>query len=495
MSKELGPRPNLEHLRKQAKELKKSQSIPLHEAQTVLAREYGFASWPKMVRHVEALHAASGITPQVELEFCEAATSDDVSRVRRLLELYPDLPRFSAACALASGSVDLVLTIDPTLKLAPLDVFPLEYVAYSQFFRAAPAAYESLLECARDLLDRGADPNCYRTFEGARLPVLYGAAGESGHVGIVRLLLERGASPNDGESIYHAAEHDFEDVLSVLVEFGADISRCDPQWGNTPLYFLSSYRPSYAGGEAAFRGMRWLLEHGADPNVASGEWKETPLHYACRRGQGWQVIVELLEHGADPWSRDKDGRTPYEVALIAGNGTAVRLLTGFQPEINDDVSFLSVCAFDKREEIEVMLRRDPSLVSRLQDQASELMCQFAETNQLHGLRGLLFAGFPVSGFGTMTPLHFACINGWVSAVSLLLAHGAPLDIRDEDHDSLPFGWATWGSISRKNEGGDYPRVVRILLDAGSSREEAAKHLDWPELGEDVKEAIRDGLAA
>jgi hypothetical protein len=71
MSRELPPQPNLEFLRKQAKELldalqTEDGSAQLADAQHKLAREYGFASWPQLKTHVElvlrpaAIVAANG---------------------------------------------------------------------------------------------------------------------------------------------------------------------------------------------------------------------------------------------------------------------------------------------------------------------------------------------------------------------------------------------------------------------------------------------------
>ena len=63
MSRKLPPHPNLEHLKKQAKDLLKDlkQQNPasqLADAQHSLAREYGFASWPKLKAYVESLPQA-----------------------------------------------------------------------------------------------------------------------------------------------------------------------------------------------------------------------------------------------------------------------------------------------------------------------------------------------------------------------------------------------------------------------------------------------------
>jgi hypothetical protein len=60
MSRSLPPHPNLTHLKKQAKDLlndlkQQNPTSKLADAQHTLAREYGFASWPKLKVHVESL--------------------------------------------------------------------------------------------------------------------------------------------------------------------------------------------------------------------------------------------------------------------------------------------------------------------------------------------------------------------------------------------------------------------------------------------------------
>ena len=59
MSRPLPPNPNLEFLRKQAKDLlremlQQDPASKLTDAQHVLAREYGFASWPKLKAYLES---------------------------------------------------------------------------------------------------------------------------------------------------------------------------------------------------------------------------------------------------------------------------------------------------------------------------------------------------------------------------------------------------------------------------------------------------------
>ena len=55
-SQSLPERPNLQHLKNQAKDLLRAGgAASLAEAQFQIARSYGFASWPKLKAHVESL--------------------------------------------------------------------------------------------------------------------------------------------------------------------------------------------------------------------------------------------------------------------------------------------------------------------------------------------------------------------------------------------------------------------------------------------------------
>ena len=56
-----------------------------------------------------------------------------------------------------------------------------------------------------------------------------------------------------------------------------------------------------------------LLEGGADPD-ARAVGSSTPLHFAARKGDTSGSIVELLDAGANPDLRDNDGMTPLDLA-------------------------------------------------------------------------------------------------------------------------------------------------------------------------------------
>jgi Lon protease-like protein len=58
-SRSLPEKPSAEQLRKQAKDLARSEALQLAAAQRTLAREYGFKNWSELMRHVRSLSTAS----------------------------------------------------------------------------------------------------------------------------------------------------------------------------------------------------------------------------------------------------------------------------------------------------------------------------------------------------------------------------------------------------------------------------------------------------
>jgi ankyrin repeat protein len=87
----LPERPDLDQLKRQAKELlvelrerEPNSDHALHDAQLLLARSYGFGSWPKLKAFVE------GVT---ERRLADAIRAGNTTRVRTMLEARPELAR------------------------------------------------------------------------------------------------------------------------------------------------------------------------------------------------------------------------------------------------------------------------------------------------------------------------------------------------------------------------------------------------------------------
>src|SRR5262245_52384360 len=83
-SRSLPERPNLQHLKDQAKDLLKAGGTKsLTDAQFKVARAHGFDSWPKLKAHVELLQE----TGQLK----EAIDAEDLQRVIEMMTINPAL--------------------------------------------------------------------------------------------------------------------------------------------------------------------------------------------------------------------------------------------------------------------------------------------------------------------------------------------------------------------------------------------------------------------
>ena len=198
---------------------------------------------------------------------------------------------------------------------------PLLHLAFSCHFQAAPNRIQDMLIIANELLDRGADPNDGLPVEPEsdhRLSVLYGALCHAKNIELGRLLLQRGANPNDNESLYHSSELDNLDGMKLLLEHGAK-----PEGTNALARALDFNW---------YEAVELLLRHGADPNEGiaphpSGEsfFAGAALHHAMRRMCTGRVVSMLLDAGADTQSLC-NGHAAYALAMMYGNEEAANEL-------------------------------------------------------------------------------------------------------------------------------------------------------------------------
>ncbi len=318
---------------------------------------------------------------------------------------------------------------------------------------------------------------------GDELPALYHAA-VANDLPRVRHLLAEGADPNDGESVYHAAELDHREVLEILLEHGADLSRRDPRWENTPLYFISGYRELHPGCAAATRGMQWLLEHGADPNVTSSAKVETPLHAVAGHGRSPAVAELLLAHGAEVDKPRADGRTAYALAVRSGNEAMAAFLRerGADPgRLLAADELLGACMRADETAAREVLARHPGLVAELTPEERNMTTVAAEEGREASLRLMAELGLDLAAEGEWagTPLHRAAWHGNPAVVRVLLGLGAPVNARDREFGSSPLGWAAHGSTHCRQADADYVAVVELLFAAGAEREAAVNRWGEP----------------
>lgn len=476
----------------------------LADVHHALAREAGLESWAALKTLIQSQEP---LIAQVA-RFLRALPEGDLATMRRVLERFPQVANTSvhAACAACdAAAVELWLTRDPALASARFrgsGWTPLDCLAASPLFTIGEAHRVASFAIGERLLVLGADANTFTTATNgepeSKLSVLYRAS-EQGNSGLVRLLLENGARPDDGESVYHAAERNHRDVLELLIAHGAEISAAQQPWNNTVLYFLAGYRDDHTRARDATAGMQWLLEHGADPNVPSYNHRETPLHRVAEFGRRVDVAEMLLAHGADPRRARADGRTPYELAMRAGNLPVTDLLRSLDcgvDSLRPSDAFLNACATGDEAAARRVLEAHSGVLEELLENERGAVVQAAESGNVGAVRVLAALGFDLgleAPWGG-TALHQAAWRGRVELVRALLAAGAPVNVRDRTYGSSPIAWAAHGSANCREADDDYIAVADLLLEARAERPPSFNK--WNEPPEKLaSEAVADHLRA
>lgn len=196
----LPDRPNLRHLKDQAKHLVNAGGAKsLADAQFQVARTYGFASWPKLKAHVDLLEEAGQLK--------EAIDQNELVRVQT------------------------IMLQNPSLHDAPLGYAkdgPLTWVAECRIPRVAPN--QTRLEMAKWMIENGSDVH-----RGGDAPLMR-AALDGERIPMMELLTSHGADVNAAwhgsyPIIFAACEVLDPDSLQWLLDHGAD-----PNCGNEELW-------------------------------------------------------------------------------------------------------------------------------------------------------------------------------------------------------------------------------------------------------------------
>ncbi len=494
MAKPLPARPNLDQLKRQAKDLLQSARardplaferfrilpafgrasdadlarVALHDAQSVIAREHGLDSWNALRERVEELTLEFGGAVD---QFIEAATGGRRDRAERLLALHPGIARANFYTALLIGDAEAVnvrLSQDPALATragGPRGWEPLHYVCHSSVGAASGAREAGLIAIARRLIAAGADPNTrFPWFHHAvRRPVLWGAVCVVRSLPLAKTLLDAGANPSDGVTLPLSAGGGDIAALDLLLAHGADVNHPWATDNGAPLYEILHWASTPDGA-------RWLLAHGADPDPVFAGTGETPLHVVAANW-GVDLAQELVSRGADVNRRRADGRTPYVVAELNGNRDVAEWLTthGAAPEVSDIDRLVAACSRGDLAAARAMLAERPELRAEIAGEHYGALYRAAERNDVGALEAMLACGFdPNRGDESIgkTAIHVAAMEGWPEAVRVLLARGASVSVRDREFKAPPLIWAAEGSRGSR-EGRDHAAVGRLLLEAGS----------------------------
>jgi ankyrin repeat protein len=296
---------------------------------------------------------------------------------------------------------------------------------------------------------------------------IYGAAGIAQHAELTRLLLERGADPNDEETPYHVPETRDNTVLKILLESG----RLNAQSLSCILLRKADWHD--------LDGLKLALEHGADPKPVS-RWGTSPLQHAIQRDDDLDMIIALLDGGADPsLASVHDGSTAITTAVHRARGDVLLqfLHRGIPLGLSGVDRLTAACAMDDHDTIATLLGEEPALRAKLAAQSGTLLAQFSGVGNVRGVRNLLDCGVGVAALyngdpyfdiaKNSTALHVAAWRAHHDVVKELISRGAPVDALD-GKGRTPMMLAVKACVDSYWMENREPDSVRALLDAGAS---------------------------
>ena len=494
-TRSLPERPDLDQLRRLAKELRnagragdpdalarlavhhrRGAPVTLAAAQLTVAREHGFASWPQLKATVEERLMSRD---QQARALVLASISGRLDRAARLVEADPSLATHNICTAAVVGEVGHVrtsLALEPALAVQPdpeSGWTPLLVVCNSRWHQIDPARGPGLCQVGEALLGAGARPDTSigTVPQFGHCSALYAAAGLANHPALAELLLKRGADPDTPAALYHTAFLGDHVCLRLLLDHGARAEGADA------LAAAISVDDTEA--------VRLLLDAGVDPAKplppqALGEsYTPEPLVDAAHAAVEFQctrdLIALLLERGADPNARGQDGRSAHQLAVRQGRTEVVELLRSH--DARDDAThvdrFLGACIRADHTGAERHLADQPGLLRELTGKDHRTIAHAADHGDVAAVRLMLDLGFPLNapvGDDGATPLHAAAGAGAVELVAFLIERGADIEARDTTWQATPLCWATVGSGFRLGHAPhpDWPATVRLLIDAGAS---------------------------
>lgn len=400
-----------------------------------------------------------------------------LDRAEAILAAHPEVASSDIHTAAILGddaAVRRFLALDAgnaTVKGGPHGWDALTHLCFSKYLRLDRARSDGFVRAATALLDAGASANT-GFYDSSHQPqpefesALYAAAGVAHHAGLTRLLLARGADPNDGEVAYHTPESYDNASLKVLVE----TAKLTGDSLATMLLRKADWHD--------YDGIQWLLAHGADPNRIT-RWRRTAIHQAILRDNDLAILELLLDHGADP-KLPMGGKSAVSMAARAGRGDLLESFErrGIPIELDGVERLIAACARNDAESVRSIADSEPQLVGEVLAEGGELLAEFAGIGNTDGVRLLLDLGVDVraeykqgDGYWDIAPnsmaLHVAAWRARHATVKLLIQRGAPVDAPD-GQGRTPLALAVSACVDSFWTERRSPESVAALLGAGAA---------------------------
>lgn len=497
--RELPARPNLEHLKKQARTLLQerlasnaeatarfeafsiSSEPKLADALHIVAREYGFDTWPALKLHVDA-----GSEDPVQA-LTAAVKANSASLVREVLARHPSLrssineplPNYGyhAPAIIAAVNHGNREMIDALLDAgANINERSRWWAGSFGVLDAASA------ELAPYLISRGAVLDIH-------------AAARLGMISHVREFLRADpqlvhARGGDGQLPLHFAST--VEIAALLLDSGADIEARDIDHESTALQYMVSIRPH------RHDVAKYLVSRGAQIDILAASALGDLAVVERIVNDDPDTVRIIVNERYFPKIDPRAGgciymfgfgitKTPHIIAHQFGH-TAVFdfLMQRSAPWLR----LVQAAEVGDESLTQRIVQQQPTLFTRLTAMAARRIVGVAVRNNTRAVKLLLGYGWPSNALleNNQTALHFAAWHGNVAMVRALLDHKAPVNVFENQYGGSPLAWALHGSLnSWERDKGDYVAVTKALLAAGAEIPKPERPL---EATEDVLEVIR-----
>jgi ankyrin repeat protein len=453
MTKQLPERANLEHLRTQAKALLPTldSGQKLADAQRMLAREYGFASWTKLKNFVE------GREERVTT-FFNSIRGGDRETASRLISLDPALANAHSPVDFEAPPLNLAAGRDDLPMIELLLQHGADVNGKSTWWAGGFGALDFCdLRTAQLLMKHGARLTAHaasRLGLGERLKALIDQNPD--------VVYERGG---DGQFPLHFAGS--AQIVDILLDAGAELEARDLDHESTAAQWRIQ----------DCEVLRRLVERGCETDVymaimlddealVRSKVREDPSCLGRISTDPQNGLVKSAP-GEPIYTYNIGAVRPFQLAIHSGKAAALSVLRELSPR--KDLLLEAIWAGDASA---VAQNRVP--LADLTSEDLKLLPAAAWERRIDSLRLMLELGFPVDTVGVhhSSALDRAAFHGFDDIIELLLTRGPSLSIKNE-FGGTPLGACIYGSIHSWRKDGDFPRSVELLLAAGSTVPELA----------------------
>jgi hypothetical protein len=476
-ARQVPPRPRVEQYKKQAKDLLKAyrsnepdamrrvreqlqvssrpdgRPITLADAQFTIAREHGFASWPKFVRHVADM---GGLSPAMVWQSAEKAiVAGDAAKLELLLRHYADVFRSEQPRSWWNNTLtadyhagDARAIIASTHHFNSWD----EFVAHRAAVRDRKSQV-ARFESAVDMVIDGDIAALTKALNDA--PDLISARSKRMHHST--LLHYVGA--NGVEGFRQHTPGNIVSVAELLLDRGAEVNAVADMYGGATTLGLvaTSLHPKRAGVQQPL--IQLLLDRGATLHDGAGG-RGRPLVRMCLANDRPEAAEYLASRGA-----------PLDLVAAAGIGRLDVVQSSFsggdpKPPVQElEAALLEAARFGHTDVAEYLLNQGISPEAE------------------------------VNGF---TAANSAATSGHLDMLRMLIARRASLEKKNR-YGGTCLGGALWGLLNRSADipAERYVAVIDLLVSSGATV--PVGFVEWwkgiDEVSPDVHAAVLTMLAS